>query len=168
MMRVPPQVVYFHNPRFCRQPQLELARIPSSPMHMLPLIMQLLPEIPLCYDDDTDLPGLTGETPPGWTWLAACGRFFLLDAAGVLLWAPELATLVAHYLQATGTSISAADVGHDGDDAPTAAAVSAAAASTAFGHVQLLRSDATPISTPARARAEEDEEDGATSASSSS
>ena len=142
---MPPQVVYFHNPRFCRQPQLELARIPSSPMHMLPLIMQLLPEIPLCYDDDTKIPGLAGGAPPRWAWLAACGRFFLVDPAGGLLWAPELATLVAHYLQATGTSIGAADVGEEEE----AAALSAAASSTAFGHVQLLRSDAAPISTAA-------------------
>jgi hypothetical protein len=53
------QVVYFHHPRFCRGAQLDLARIPSSPLHMVPLVMQLLPEIALAYDDDAHVPGLT-------------------------------------------------------------------------------------------------------------
>jgi len=127
------QVVYFHNPRFCRQPQLELSQLPASPMHMLPLVMQLLPELPLCYDDDSVLPGLTSSAPPKWAWLASCGRFFLLDNGGRMLWAPELAPLVAHYLRATGQSISAAD---DGGDGHSHSAQQQAA--MAFGHVQLL------------------------------
>ena len=130
------QVVYFHNPRFCRQPQLELSQLPSSPMHMLPLVMQLLPEIPLCYDDDSALPGLT--SPPRWAWLASCGRFFLLDDGGRVLWAPELAPLVAHYLRATGRSISAADDGHEEEEGRSRAQPQQAA--MAFGHVQLLSS----------------------------
>ena len=131
------QVVYFHNPRFCRQPQIELAQLPSSPMHMLPLVMQLLPEIPLCYDDDSTVPGLTTATPPKWAWLASCGRFFLLDDEGRVLWAPELAPLVAHYLRATGRSISAADDGEEDDEGGVMAQTQAA---TEFGHVQLLSS----------------------------
>ena len=53
------QVVYFHNLRFCRKPQMSIERIPESPMHMVPLIMQLAPEITLVYDDDSKIPGLT-------------------------------------------------------------------------------------------------------------
>jgi hypothetical protein len=93
------QVVYFHHPRFCRGAQLDLARIPSSPLHMVPLVMQLLPEITLAYDDDAHVPGLTppshtntdkegapaddaaGGRKKGWHWLVCCGAFFLVVRA---------------------------------------------------------------------------------------
>jgi len=56
------QVIYFHYPRFCRQPQLSLKEIPNSNIHLLPLVSQLLPDIPIFYDDDTYIPGLCSET----------------------------------------------------------------------------------------------------------
>ena len=56
-------MIYFHYPRFCRKPQLELHEIPNSALHMLPLILQLLPDIPIVYDDDSYIPGLTRKNP---------------------------------------------------------------------------------------------------------
>jgi len=53
------QVIYFHYPKFCRQPQLSLTEIPQSNVHLLPLVMQLIPDIPVFYDDDTFIPGLS-------------------------------------------------------------------------------------------------------------
>lgn len=53
------QVIYFHYPRFCRQPQLPLKDIPGSNIHLLPLLLQLIPDIPVFYDDDTYILGLT-------------------------------------------------------------------------------------------------------------
>lgn len=55
------QVIYFHYPRFCRQPQLSLAEIPQSNIHLLPLASQLLPDVPIFYDDDTYIPGLCAD-----------------------------------------------------------------------------------------------------------
>ena len=106
------QVVYFHHPRFSRQPQFpSLAQIPSSAMHMLPLITQLLPDIDIFYDDDTHvplfMPSLVAGAAAGtikWAWLVACGAFFLVDVERDLLLAPApecdqpLLPLVAHYL----------------------------------------------------------------------
>lgn len=55
------QVIYFHYPRYCRQPQLPLNDIPNSNLHLLPLISQMIPDIPVYYDDDTYIPGITNE-----------------------------------------------------------------------------------------------------------
>jgi hypothetical protein len=41
------QVVYFHYPRFSRKPHYELRKIPQAALHMLPLITQLLPDVPV-------------------------------------------------------------------------------------------------------------------------
>lgn len=128
------QVVYMHHPRFGRKPQAELAAIPSSPLHMLPLITQLIPQIPIVYDDDTCVPGLTPSRPkePAWTWLVACGGFFLVDVqAGIVFGHERLGALVAHYLRATQASIGASEGGtqhHSGSNHNN----------TPFNHVQLL------------------------------
>ena len=114
-------------------------------MHMLPLIMQLLPEIPLFYDDDADVPGLTlvgnhreedgGEIKKGWIWLAACGSFFLVDVRQKsILSANEqgLASLVAHYLRSTGGTVQAVEV-----DPAATLQFSANVASAPAAHVEL-------------------------------
>jgi hypothetical protein len=145
-------VVYFHHPRFCRKPQLDLAKIPESPLtyHMLPLVMQLLPEIPLFYDDDSRIPGLTHgpveeRSKGGWIWLVCCSAIFLVDVTNCAILAhPQLSVLVAYYLRSTKTSISASDAdGVDENGEPTtfsssARAAQATASATPFSHVQLL------------------------------
>ena len=133
-------MVYFHHPRFCRQPQLPLHRIPESPTHMLPLIMQLLPEVPLVYDDDTRVPGLTStpaSTEASWVWLTACGSFFLVNVQErTVLCSPTstLTPLVAHYLRCTGKTIQAVEVD------PSATTYAAAVASAPSAHVELRAS----------------------------
>ena len=77
------QVVYFHYPRFSRKPHFELRKIPEAALHMLPLITQLLPDVPVVYDDDSFVPGLmapgaaTGKAAAlaaaPWVWLVCCG-----------------------------------------------------------------------------------------------
>lgn len=116
------QVIYFHHPRFSRKPQLELARIPESPMHMLPLIRQLLPEIGIVYDDDSHVPGFmpaVKATP--WTWISSCGAIFLMhtssDASHHTIWrSADLAQLVLLYLQKSGQDVT---VHTEDDAAPT-------------------------------------------------
>ena len=54
------QVVYFHYPQYHRQPQLPIADIPDNAINCLPLLTQLLPQIPVVYDDDNVIPGKTG------------------------------------------------------------------------------------------------------------
>lgn len=64
------QVVYFHNPKFARQPQLSLEDIPQSAINTLPLLTELFPDIKVFYDDDPFIPILmcqgvdaVGEAP---------------------------------------------------------------------------------------------------------
>ena len=147
------QVVYYHHPRFQRKPQIELARIPDMPINMLPLITQLLPEIPIVYDDDNHAPQLGANAE--WGWLVCCGAIFLLEKTTI--WSSaQLGPLVAHYLAKTGKSIrgvsaskkkksddDAAEEDDDDDedddnDEEEEAAPAAAGPLTASSHVRLL------------------------------
>lgn len=107
------QVVYFHYPRFSRKPHHDLRDIPDAPLHMLPLITQLIPDVPIAYDDDSHIPGMMLEESEGdkpWVWLVCCGAFFLIDVrARRLFSSPLLAPLVAHFLRSTERSLSAAE-----------------------------------------------------------
>lgn len=53
------QVVYFHHPKFSKQPQLKLQDILMSSLNTLPLVTQLFPQIQVYYDDDSMIPFLT-------------------------------------------------------------------------------------------------------------
>ena len=54
-------MVYFHNPKFVRQPQLPtIKEIAQSATNTLPLITQLFPTIKVFFDDDPTIPSLTG------------------------------------------------------------------------------------------------------------
>lgn len=54
------QVVYFHNPKFARQPQLPTVKeIAATTINALPLMTELFPDIPVFYDDDPVIPALT-------------------------------------------------------------------------------------------------------------
>jgi hypothetical protein len=106
------QVVYFHYPSFSRKPHFDLEQIPEEPLHMLPLIMQLIPDIPIAYDDDSHVPGIFDASGEGsaWSWLICCGAFFLVSVQERRIFsAPTLTPLVAHFLRCTGRSLSAAE-----------------------------------------------------------
>jgi len=106
------QVIFYHHPRYARQAQRPLAEVARSPMHMLPLITQLLPEIELVYEDDSVVPGLTVDPPKpvGWRWLVCCGAIMLLECESRQVWrASDLGVLVAFYMARTGSAIAADD-----------------------------------------------------------
>ena len=77
------QVIYFHFPKFSRQPQLNLLEIPAHTLNLLPLITELLPDIPVVYDDDSRIPGITATNNDSnaaeWVWLVSCGSVFLVQ-----------------------------------------------------------------------------------------
>ena len=83
------QVIYFHFPKFCRQPQMALVDIGGhTTMNLFPLIRELLPDIPVCYDDDSKIPGLTTASGANdekeeayYIWLISCGTVFLVEVA---------------------------------------------------------------------------------------
>lgn len=90
------QVVYFHYPDFARKPQPPLEHIPKSAIHTLPLILQLLPDIPVAYDDDTEIAGLTtaAEATTKWQWLVCCGAIFLASQEERRVYASADSTLL--------------------------------------------------------------------------
>ena len=72
------QVVYFHYPSYERKVQLKLDALRSGthPVHALAPIMEMYPEIALCYEDELPASGR-------WTWILVCGgRVYLTDGAG--------------------------------------------------------------------------------------
>jgi len=71
------QVVYFHFPSYERKVQLKLDAIRSGmhPVHTLAPLMEMYPEIELCYEDEVPAKGR-------WTWILMCGgRVYLTDGA---------------------------------------------------------------------------------------
>jgi hypothetical protein len=99
------QVIYFHFPNFCRQPQKGLNEVAEQAMTLLPLITELLPDVPVAYDDDSVIAGLTSEKRRGaekvrpWTWLISCGSVFLVEEeTGEIFSAASLLDLVCFYL----------------------------------------------------------------------
>lgn len=115
------QVVYFHNPKFTRQPQLPLEEISLSAVNCLPLMTELFPDIQVFYDDDPAIPVLTRQprskragvpdtidefvrplkkqradssSSPQFAWLICCSSVFLLDTTRGLLWGSPDSTLL--------------------------------------------------------------------------
>jgi hypothetical protein len=133
------QVVFYHHERYQRKAQIELAKIPDEPMHMLPLISQLLPELALVYDDDDGAP--LPKSGADWAWLVCCGAIFLVQRtpAGYEIWSsPKLGPLVSYYLQTTGKSILGVSDEDDEEEEAPAAAAAAAAVVTSSSHIVLL------------------------------
>jgi hypothetical protein len=98
------QVIFFHYPKFARQPQRPLAEIPDSTMHLLPLLRELIPDVPLAYDDDSRILRLTeeNEEAAGWLWLISCGVVFLVEGAtGTIYQGATLVELLCFFLEKT-------------------------------------------------------------------
>ncbi len=112
---------------------------------MIPLVMQLLPEIVLVYDDDTHIPGLSskprrvdGNDEPKWCWLVSCGAFFLMDVERKMLLSHQrLSQLVAYYLRTSGRSIAALEA-DDALDGGGTQPMRGLGLCTPSAHVQLI------------------------------
>ena len=92
------QVIYFHFPKFARQPQRPLADVPKHSLNLLPLIRELLPDVPVSYDDDS-------TRPKGYSWLISCGAVFLAQDDTIFR-ADTLLELVCFFLQRTGRTLT--------------------------------------------------------------
>ena len=126
----------------------------------MPLALQLMPDIPIVFDDDSVIPGLTSDdlilsrttaTASSslknckFCWLVACGTAFLMQAQEprrVLASSDNtLIPLMRYVLQATGRlHADGVTVSAGGDDDPVTRAAQArkAAPVTAHGHVYLV------------------------------
>ena len=88
------QVVYFHYPSYERRVQLSLERVRSGeePVHTLAPLLEMYPEIHLCFED--------GKWKRGsWNWVLMGKRVYLVDPElERVWWAPSLMTLLGVFL----------------------------------------------------------------------
>jgi len=90
------QVVYFHNNQYERTQRLDIVDIMNNgdPMHALPAVCQIHPEIGVAYEDDhLDLSGPTGK----WNWMILPRRIYLIDPESKVHHSDNLWDLLAIY-----------------------------------------------------------------------
>lgn len=88
------QVVYFHYPSYERRVQLPLERIRTGTdaVHTLAPVMELFPEIHLCFEDENWKLGV-------WNWVLMGRRVYLVEPTLQRVWyADSLRTLVGVFL----------------------------------------------------------------------
>lgn len=93
------QVVYFHYPSYERRVQISLERIRSGTeaVHTLAPVMELFPEIHLCYEDEN-------WKQDAWNWVLMGRRVYLVGPAPrqAVWYARSMLTLLALYLRESG------------------------------------------------------------------
>lgn len=88
------QVVYFHYPSYERRIQLPLDRLRTGTdtVHILAPVMELFPEIHLCFEDENWKQGV-------WNWVLMGRRVYLVEPALQKVWyAASLLTLLGVFL----------------------------------------------------------------------
>jgi hypothetical protein len=90
------QVVYFHFPSYERRVQLDLAalREGTHAVHTLAPLLEMYPEIGLCFEDETPRRG-------AWSWVMACKRVYLMDGEGNVWYDDSVLRLLGAYLGAS-------------------------------------------------------------------
>ena len=91
------QVVYFHNSKYERRQRPKIEEIPKGdPLHVLPAIMQLHPDIALVYEsDDVDITKPSTE----WRWAVFPGMIYLVDPEANVYHSPNIMQLYWVYLE---------------------------------------------------------------------
>lgn len=90
------QVMYYHNSRYERQARIPLEKFnEGDAMHVLPALMQLFPEIKICYEEDNM--DITTHKEH-WTWIVLPKRVYLVDTTGVIFYDRNILKLTQHYL----------------------------------------------------------------------
>lgn len=95
------QVVYFHWPSYKRVGQLplvELRQPGTAPANLLPLLLQIDPELPVLNEHSRALchAKVTTAAAP-WAWMNVAGFFALLHHDGAVYVARDIRELFAHY-----------------------------------------------------------------------
>ena len=89
------QVVYFHNSQYARMQRQPFADLASaSPVHVLPAIQELFPEIPLKFEEDKIDP----TTDQGWYWLMLAGRLYLVTPEPKVLHSEHVGDMLKAYI----------------------------------------------------------------------
>lgn len=94
------QVVYFHNSQYTRCVRQPIADMKTaSPVHVLPAIQELYPEIELKFEEDMFDPTKPGK---GWFWLLLAGRVYLVTPESAVLHSENVCDLLNVYVERTG------------------------------------------------------------------
>ena len=95
------QAIYFHYPQYERRRQIDMAALASAqapPFNVLPLIAQVLPDVPL-YFEHTGAGCASTHAKHPCSFALLSGHVFLLDRAGNVFCARDLRNLYAKALE---------------------------------------------------------------------
>jgi hypothetical protein len=91
------QVVYFHNSQYVRGMRQPIEEIRSAaPVHVLPAVQELYPEIKLRYEEDMFDPTAASKE---WCWLLIAGRVYLLTPEPSVLYSENLCDLLKVFVE---------------------------------------------------------------------
>jgi hypothetical protein len=89
------QVVYFHNSQYTRISRHSINDLQNAPpVHILPAIQELYPEIPLKFEED----GIDPTKDQGWYWLMLAGRIYLVTPEPKVLHSENVADMLKVFL----------------------------------------------------------------------
>lgn len=90
------QVVYFHNSQYTRTARHAVDDVATAPpIHVLPAIQELYPEIPLRLEEDFFDPTVSN----GWYWLLIAGRVYLITPEPKILYSDSIGDLLLIYTE---------------------------------------------------------------------
>lgn len=91
--------MYFHNNQYSRIQRHPLTDVKNAPpVHVLPAIQELYPEIPLKFEEDKIDP----TKNQGWYWLLLAGRIYLVTPEPRVLYSDSISDLLKVYLDTSG------------------------------------------------------------------
>ena len=87
------QVMYFHNQHYERIPRqnLDMIKLYGDPLHTLPALTELYPEIPILYEEDHFM---HQKNLKKWFWLIVAGRIYLLSPEKQIYYANNIIVLL--------------------------------------------------------------------------
>ena len=100
MFNDPSQVLYFHQPTYTRQRQVEFESITSlsaGDINVLPIILQLKPDVPVFFEHTGACNSSTCSAEP-WSWLAVHRHIVLCDSSGKYYVAKNIYILFAYLM----------------------------------------------------------------------
>ena len=87
------QPVYYHNSQFQRIPREDVLIEKMTPIHLLPSLARLHPDIPIHFEEERIDP----TKAAGWYWLLVPGRIYLITPEPRILHSSSILSLLAEY-----------------------------------------------------------------------
>ena len=100
MFNDPSQVIYFHQPTYRRQRQVEfesITTLSAADINVLPIILQIKPDVPVLFEHTGACNSTACSTEP-WSWLVMHRHILLCDNNGKYYVAKNIYTLFAYLM----------------------------------------------------------------------